>query len=295
MVFDGGFVLMCAFLSAALTFAFQNISTMNKLIALLSFIQQLAFVGPSVAQPEVKTKKNHSFYFSWGYNQEWYTKSNVHVKQEELGNDYTLNQVDAHNRPGWNTGIFNKAISIPQYNYRLGYMFNEEKGWGVEINFDHTKYIITEPQNVHITGTHNHQSVDTTVNFQESNGFYYYLNNGANFLLFNFVKRWHVMADKKHHFAIDGFGKFGVGPLIPHVENMLWGVENNPHFQIGGWNTGLEGALRVTYRNLVYLEYANKLDYARYSGMTINNGGKINQAFGTYEMILSLGVNISKK
>jgi hypothetical protein len=57
---------------------------------------------------------------------------------------------------------------------------------------------------------------------------------------------------------------------------------------VGGWNTGLEGALRATFFKYVYLEYANKIDYARYSGLKAYEG-KVRQAFGTYEMILSLG------
>ena len=51
----------------------------------------------------------------------------------------------------------------------------------------------------------------------------------------------------------------------------------------------MEGALRVTAFQYVFLEYANKLDYARYSGLKIYKG-TAKQAFGTYEMILNLGV-----
>ena len=69
---------------------------------------------------------------------------------------------------------------------------------------------------------------------------------------------------------------------------MLFGVKNDPHFQVGGWNIGAEAALRATFYKTVYLEFANKLDYASYSGLGINNG-TMRQAFGTYELILNLG------
>ena len=84
-------------------------------------------------------------------------------------------------------------------------------------------------------------------------------------------------------------GKAGIGPVIPHVDNKLFGEANDPGFQFGGWNVGVEGALRATFFNYVFLEYTNKLDYARYSHLKVYEG-TAKQAFGTYEMILNLGV-----
>jgi hypothetical protein len=121
---------------------------------------------------------------------------------------------------------------------------------------------------------------------------YYFLNNGANFLLFNIVKRWHLIANKQGSVKIDGLAKFGVGPVIPHVQDKFFNQPpNDPHFQLGGWNTGIEAALRVTFFKYVYLEYTNKIDYARYSGLKIYEG-TAKQAFGTYEMILNLGISL---
>ena len=105
------------------------------------------------------------------------------------------------------------------------------------------------------------------------------------------MKRWHIWENKKQTILIDGFGKFGVGPVIPHVQNKFFDQpENDPHFQVGGWNVGAEGDLKFTFFHYVYLEYGNKLDYARYSGLQIYQG-TAKQAFGTYEMILNLGLS----
>jgi hypothetical protein len=243
------------------------------------------------AQSKYPTRKGE-LYFSWGYNTEWYTHSNIRVNQPELGNYYLFNHVKAHDHKGWDEGLFSRALTIPQYNYRLGYIFNQKKGLGFEINFDHTKYIFAD-QNVRITGTLNNSSkpVDTTVAFNANNGFYYFLNNGANFLLFNIVKRWHLEQVAKGRIRIDALAKAGIGPVIPHVDNSLFGQHNNPDFQFGGWNTGIEGCIKATFFNYVYLEYSNKIDYARYAHLNVYKG-RARQAFGTYEMVLSLGVTI---
>lgn len=239
------------------------------------------------AQQKTKERKGE-FYFSWGYNKEWYTRSDVKVNQPALNNNYTLKSVQSHDHPGWDEGLFSIPISIPQYNYRLGYFFNKKKGLAFEINFDHTKHIIQDGQPVKLTGTLNGRQVDSSINFSESNGFYYYLNNGANFLLFNMVKRWHWHESKNGWFTIDALGKAGIGPLIPHVQNSFFAQANDPGFQIGGWNMGIEGAVRATFIKHIFLEFSNKLDYARYSNLNTYKG-TAKQAFGTYELIVSLG------
>ena len=251
------------------------------------FVLPVIVALPAMLQAQKKERKGE-FYFSWGYNKEWYTRSNVKVDQPSLGNQYTLRNVRSHDHPGWDEGLFSIPISIPQYNYRIGYFFNKKKGLAFEINFDHTKHIIQDGQDVRITGKLNGRQVDSTVNFSKGNGFYYYLNNGANFLLFNIVKRWNWYESRNHNLKVDGLGKAGIGPVIPHVENSFFGQKNDDGFQLGGWNAGVEYAVRGTFYKHVYLEFANKLDYASYSNLKVYNG-TAKQNFGTYELILSLG------
>jgi hypothetical protein len=259
----------------------------------ITAIAFLAILVPKfVAAQSKRSNRKGEIYFSWGYNTEWYTHSNIRVNQPELGNYYSFRHVRAHDHKGWDEGLFSKPLTIPQYNYRLGYFFNQAKGLAIEINFDHTKYIFADQQ-VRLTGTLNGspKQVDTTVDFNAANGFYYFLNNGANFLLFNIVKRWHLEQFADGKIKLDILGKAGIGPVIPHVENSFFGQKNKPDFQFGGWNTGIEGAIKATFFNTVYLEFANKLDYARYSHLHIYKG-KAKQAFGSYQLILNLGFTI---
>ena len=263
----------------------------NHRIAKLLLISVVPLAASAQQQPpKLKRHFIKEVYGSWGYNGEFYTNSTIHVSQAALGNDYDFVHVKAHDHPGWNEGLFSKALSIPQYNYRLGFLLDEERGWGFEINFDHTKYIFAD-QNVAVKGKLNNRSVDTAVAFNAVNGFYYYLNNGANFLLFNITKKWHLLSRADGKFKLDFLGKFGVGPLVPHTQNELFGEKNDQGFQFGGWNTGAEGSLRATFYRYIYLEFSNKLDYARYHNLNVYMGAA-HQAFGCEEMILSLGIVI---
>ena len=261
--------------------------TLFYICFILLFLSKPAFGQSSLDQPK-KHKRPGAVYFSWGYNGEWYTRSTVHVKQNSDGNDYDLIHVQARDHKGWDEGIFNKALTIPQYNYRLGYYFNDKQDLAIELNFDHTKYIIVDGQNIHFKGSQSHASLDTNIVFSGNNGFYYYLNNGANFFLVNLVKRVGLYHSKDNNLRVDLTGKAGIGPVIPHVENSFFGHPNDPHFQLGGWNTGLETALRFTVMRYAYLEMSQKVDYARYSNLKIYDG-TAKQNFGTYELILSIG------
>ncbi|MES1221004.1 MAG: hypothetical protein ABUT20_36225 [Bacteroidota bacterium] len=272
---------------------------MRKSALLISTLILLFFIPVITSAQTGKKKKKGELYLSWGYNAEWYTRSTIKIYQPELGNRFRFVNVRGHDHKGWDEGIFSQALSIPQYNYRLGYFFNNKKDLGIEINFDHTKFIFGNDQMVHVKGTIGGKDYDNRVLFKDNtnntnadSSSYYFLNNGANFLLFNIMKRWHWYTNKKDNIKIDFIGKAGIGPLIPHVQNKFFDQPaNKPHFQIGGWNTGVEGALRSTFYRHAYLEFAGKLDYARYSGLKIYKG-TARQAFGVAEVILSLGLTL---
>ena len=239
------------------------------------------------------TKKHHrtgAIYFSWGYNQEWYTHSTIHILQNSLNNNYDFVSVRGVDHMGWNNkSILKQALTIPQYNYRLGYYFNQKQDWGIELNFDHTKYLVADSQMVHQKGTFGGQQVDRQILFSAKNGFYYFLNNGANFFLFNIVKRLGIYHSPNRDMQLDFVAKAGVGPVIPHVENELFGMPNDMGFQFGGWNTGVETVLRATFKKYGFIEFSQKGDYARYSNLKLADGGDAKQNFGTYELILSIG------
>ena len=269
--------------------AIPTIQLMNKRSLPRPIFFFILFFPVILQAQDRKPPRKGEFYFSWGYNTEWYTKSDIHVNQPELNNNYTWVGVQGHDHKGWDEGLLHIALTIPQYNYRIGYFFNAEKGYGLELNFDHTKYIFPDGSHPRLRGILGGRQVDTTVNFSNANGFYYYLNNGANFFLFNFVKRWKTIHSRDGNFKLDILGKAGVGPVVPHVQNSFFGQPNQQHFQLGGWNVGVEGVVRATFFKHVYLEYCNKLDFAHYFGLRIYKG-KAHQMFGTYEMIANLGI-----
>jgi hypothetical protein len=258
-----------------------------KRIAFILFIG-LALSLNTKAQNTDYAGKKGQLYFSWGYNKEWYTQSNIHVRQEALGNDYTFRNVIGKDKPGWNEkSVFKQPITIPQYSYRLGYWFNDD--WAFEINFDHTKFQVEQQQLLHLQGKMNFLPVDTYL--INRGNLLWQLNNGANFFLFNIVRRYQVPRMQYKNFNVSLLMKAGIGFVYPHVENTIFGNSNDKGFQFGGWDIGVEAALRFTFFKYAYLEYCNKAVYARYTNLKIYEG-RSKQAFGCYEMLANIGVNI---
>ena len=102
----------------------------------------------SISQEDGKKDQFHrkgSFYFYWGWNKSAYTKSDITF----TGNDYnfTLYDVVADDRQSpLSANIYlNPAnITIPQYNMRIGYFFNDK--YNISFGVDHMKYVMRSNQ-----------------------------------------------------------------------------------------------------------------------------------------------------
>ena len=85
--------LICKF---AACFVFELIEKIMKGLKKnveLAIILIVAFAPLFATAQQKEKKRNHEFYFSWGYNEEWYTHSNVHISQPSLGNNFTFENI----------------------------------------------------------------------------------------------------------------------------------------------------------------------------------------------------------
>ncbi len=255
--------------------------------------------GGKTSEPVAATKEpkfpRGEWYVSWGYPRSLFTRSDIRFIRPSMGDDFTFHKVKAHDEPEWDTGIFNKPLTVPEYNFRLGYFFNKKKDLALEVNFDHVKYTVDEDQDVRMTGKFGGAPVDQQIKLTED-VLDYELCDGANFLLINVVKRLPIIGKPGETLSVAGIAKAGAGIVIPDPENSVFGLANAHNsgkkgYQIAGWNTGIEAGFRFVPLKPFYLELTNKLDFADYTGVNIAHG-KAKQSFWTYEAILSLGVTI---
>jgi hypothetical protein len=246
--------------------------------------------GSAWSEEFVKDKKKKGrIYFSWGYNKDYFSKSDIHFKDEGTDNyDFTLHGVKASDRPAFDQ-ILKADLTIPQYSYRLGYYFNDANDLGIELNFDHTKYIMHNYQQVHLSGFIHEQfyDVDTVI----SPGFVLFEHtNGANFLMLNFLKKHnlHTSINKKH--VLNVVGKIGAGVVIPKTAVSLFGERLDNVFHVAGYVTGMETGLRYEFGKYIFSEGTVKGTFANYTNVLTVGTGKANHTFFTAEFIISVGL-----
>src|SRR5437868_4820378 len=96
----------------------------------LTFLFFIAFL---FARSQESNYRSH-FYFAWGYNKELYSPSTIHISQPGLGNDFDLREITGNDRIGWDK-LFVHQLTIPQYNYRIGFFSRKNPSIGFELNF----------------------------------------------------------------------------------------------------------------------------------------------------------------
>lgn len=243
------------------------------------------------------TGKKGSFYLLWGYNREVYTKSTIHFQNDgdptrfdEFGvYDFTLYDVKAHDRPNFEAipDIIN--ITIPQFNFRIGYFFNNDKDWGIELNYDHPKYVVTDYQTVRIKGTILGQYVNKDT-LMDPQYIHFEHSDGANFIMLMAMKRWKLQTKNGKH-TIGFVLKPGLGIVYPRTDVTLFGNQINNKWKVAGVILGVEGAVRGELYKHFIVEFAGKVAGANYINCLVQGkgNGKASQKFGTLECVLSIG------
>lgn len=99
----------------------------------------------------VRFFRDGEWYFSWGYNKEYWAPTDIHVSQASLGNNFTIHGVQGADEFSF-PEIFSPSLFGPQYNIRIGRFINDERTIGVEFSLDHTKYTTILGQTAAVTG-----------------------------------------------------------------------------------------------------------------------------------------------
>lgn len=236
-------------------------------------------------------------YVQWGYNKEWYTSSNIHFSMGN-GNHFILHHAKASDKPDYDA-IYKKPfeISIPQYNYRIGFYLNEKQSKAIEINFDHAKYVVNNFQKVHVSGTIDGQTVNGDSILNPATFLHLEHTDGANWLHINYVRQktlFNAINNKRPLLTL--IEKIGAGINIPRTDFTWRGSRFNNDFHIAGYNFSAEAGFRYYLNNRLYLEGTGKSGYVRYINALANTKemkhNRVTHGFGYFECIGLIGYDI---
>ena len=242
-------------------------------------------------------KKNRLFsgmYLQWGYNTEWYSKSKIHFNSvvDGVPHNFTLYKAKAHDRTDLDGIIKNPVeITVPQYSYRIGFYLNKKHSKAIEINYDHTKYIVYDNQVLRAKGYigSNYFDKDTAFAF---NQVHFEHTNGANFYQINYVQQYELKTNAKRT-VFTALWKAGAGILIPKTDITLSNKRVDNRFHIAGYCFGAEGGARWYFSRKLFLEGTAKAGFANYINALGAGNGKVNHSFWYVELIGTVGYEIN--
>lgn len=211
-----------------------------------------------------KSFKNEVSFF-WGWNHAQYSTSNLHLKGADY--DFTLKKIVAKDRQspfGYNPYFKLNTITIPQYDYRLGWFF--KNNWQVSVGFDHMKYVMKQNQTVAIdgfintsdsiyNGTYTGQDIvlkDDFLTFEHTDGLNY-LNAEIRRMdnLYNLKK---LKNSKWLNIDINGLAGFGVGFMYPRTNTHLLNYNRYDEFHIAGFGLASVTGLNISFYNFFFLQ-----------------------------------------
>lgn len=246
------------------------------------------------ASAQKKSKLITGMYLQWGYNTEWYTRSNIHFNSVVNGvpHNFTIYKARAHDRSDMD-GLVKQPlqVSIPQYNYRIGFYLNKKHNKAIEINFDHTKYIVYNNQVVRAKGYIGNDHFDKDTSFTKDQVHFEHT-NGANFYHINYVRQYELKRNAKRP-VFTALWKAGAGVLIPKTDVTLSGKRVDNRFHVAGYCFGAEGGARWYISRKLFLEGTAKAGFANYVNSLAAGNGRVKHNFGYFELIGTIGYDIN--
>ncbi|HEY9006195.1 hypothetical protein [Ohtaekwangia sp.] len=232
-----------------------------------------------------------NFYVTWGYHRDSYTRSTIHFKDNKTDDyNFTLEKARAKDKPDMHD-FFHTAPTVPQYVFNLGYFFANKPQWGIEVSWDHLKYVVTDNQVMHLKGEIRGKYFDQDtlvtpqfVHFEHT--------NGNNYLMISAVRRFTLEKDNYWANHLSVLVKAGAGGLIPKTDSYIMGKHNDGPFRLSGFVVGTSVSLRYDFLRYLYVEGSVKGAFADYTDAKLYEEGRARHSFFSAQYIYALGINV---
>ena len=263
---------------------------------LLSLCTLCWMASVQAAEVNFNLESPHKWSFEWGWNNESYSKSDIHFKG--IDHQFTLFGVRATDTQKtltpetlFNTYLNPGKITIPQTNARIAYQLNSETA--LALNLDHMKYVVSDGQTVSATGQYLQKNFQNSGQQYLSPAFMHYEHtDGLNIVTFEYEKKYpiqHFLGNLKGHV----FALVGVGIVIPksNITMTMLGQVRNDKFHQAGTNLDIAGGLEVDFMKDYFARTTYKLGRVNLSDVvTSARQDKASQKINYQEASLTLGL-----
>jgi hypothetical protein len=244
--------------------------------------------------------KKGNFFVYWGWNRSDYTTSDIHFEGNEY--DFTLQNVIAKDRQSpfnLKTYFSPTKLTIPQYNFRLGYFFHDN--YQISIGADHMKYVMKQNETVKINGTISNSgtSYDGTYDnddIQLTEDFLKFEHtDGLNYENIE-IRRFDVLFGLKN-LSLSANEGIGIGLLIPRTNTTLLNNARYDEFHVAGFGTGIVLALNATFFRHFFIQSEWKGGFINMPDIrtTMNKSDRADQHFWFSQYNIVFGANFRFK
>lgn len=218
-------------------------------------------VLPLNAVTQTSFHRKGEMYVYWGWNRGAYTKSDIRFTGNSY--DFTLYNVMACDRQSefdLKTYFGPTTITIPQYNFRLGFYLNDK--YDISLGADHMKYVMRNYQDVIITGNISNTKTPFDGDYNKDT-----INLSPDFLLFehtdglnyeNIELRRSDVLFAKPKYRIESRLGAGLGVLVPRTNTTLMGNERHDEFHLAGYGLGVVAGLHFSFFNHFFIQFEGK-------------------------------------
>ena len=252
------------------------------------------------AQTENAHQRTHSFYMTWGYNRAHYQDSDIRFQGKDF--DFTLYDVSAHDAPTpyeTNTYFNPVRLTIPQFDFRVGYFLNEKTS--ISGGWDHMKYKVTQRQRVKIDGTVSENFVPTYAGEYDNATFdlapdFIRLEhtNGFNFLRFAIERHAELWANKKQTLHADAMLGFSLGAALPWTDAYVDNVRYVNWVHLAGWGTSGQVSVKFRVKNTFFIQYQHQTGFMNMSNIIFmdDSPNRASQKIIFNEQSITIGAQI---
>jgi hypothetical protein len=233
--------------------------TKKSLLATIGLIIsccQIPFAQSDMIKEEISDNDGR-FYIGWGWNREWFTKSDIRFQGKDY--DFELQNVVSRDKPAKfsiNRYLNPANISIPQYTFRMGYFINNR--YEVSVGVDHMKYVMVQNQTVKINGKIENSQTDYNktytnedlvlaedfLKFEHTDGLNYL--NAAVRKSKPFFRRKAIVV--QHIIGVEG------GALMPRTDATLLNNPRHDAWHFAGFGISFIQGLNVTFYKHLFLQ-----------------------------------------
>jgi hypothetical protein len=254
--------------------------------------------GQDVAPTKTIAKKG-SFFAYWGWNRSLYSTSDIHFSGNNY--DFTLENVEAKDRQSpFSAKIYLNPgnITIPQYNFRLGYYLNEK--YSISFGADHMKYVMVSGQMSTISGniatsstydgTYAHDAFQIKPDF-----LLFEHTDGLNYLNLELRRMDKIYSYK--NFKLNVTEGFGGGIVVPRTNTTLLNYKRYDQFHLAGFGLGAVFGLNFQFYERFFIQFEEKVGFINLPDIrtTMHVEDKASQHFNWLQGNVVLGVNFNYK